>query len=142
MRPSSDILKYVYPVGSIYMSMNSTNPEKLFGGTWEQITGRFLWATQNTPGVTGGEKTHVLTIDELPNHNHRVQYSTDGGYNFTNGSFGREDSNGFSDNGYFGVNNTIKAHATWQAHISLTGGGKAHNNMPPYIDVYMRKRIG
>ena len=50
----------IYPIGSIYMSMNSTNPSLLFGGTWEQISGKFLWATGSTPGQTGGSQTVTL----------------------------------------------------------------------------------
>ena len=64
-------LNAIYPIGSIYMSMNGTNPSQLFGGTWEQIIGRFLWATNSTPGLTGGSKNHTLTVEEMPTHTHQ-----------------------------------------------------------------------
>lgn len=64
----------LYPVGSIYMSINSTNPSVFFGGTWEQIEDTFLLCAGDTylAGSTGGEATHVLTEAELPSHVHNV----------------------------------------------------------------------
>lgn len=67
-----------YPVGSIYMSVSSTSPADIFGGTWERIQGRFLLsATDNgssgasqAAGNTGGEASHTLTKSEMPQHNH------------------------------------------------------------------------
>lgn len=66
----------LYPVGSIYMSVNSTNPSNYFGGTWEQIKDRFLLACGSTysNGSTGGETTHTLTVNEIPSHNHEGIY--------------------------------------------------------------------
>ena len=63
-----DIINIVYPVGSIYMSVNDTDPSLLFPGTWERIKDRFLLASGDTysAGSTGGEATHVLTVSELP----------------------------------------------------------------------------
>lgn len=63
-------LNAIYPIGSIYMSVNSTNPSQIFGGTWEQIKDRFLLACGNTysNGATGGEANHILTIAETPTH--------------------------------------------------------------------------
>ena len=63
----------IYPVGSLYMSVNSTDPSKLFGGTWTKIEGSFLWGTGNTPKHTGGSTTtnsHVLKVNEIPAHVH------------------------------------------------------------------------
>ena len=58
----------VYPVGSIYMSVNSTNPSALFGGTWVQLKDKFLLGAGDSyaAGATGGEAAHLLTNDELP----------------------------------------------------------------------------
>lgn len=127
---SNYILDNVYPVGSIYMSVNSTNPANLFGGTWEQIQGRFLFGMNRSypAGSTGGEITHALTIDEMPNHNHTIYYPNAGGpYGNANICY-PEDS---------GTN------MTWCAEMcktAPTGGGAAHNNMPPYLSVYIWKR--
>lgn len=114
----------IYPIGSIYMSVNNTNPSTLFGGTWEQIKDRFLLAcgTSYTAGATGGEATHKLTINEMPSHSHGLKY----------------------DNiGASGTARSVIAKAgdkTSIGCITNTGGGTAHNNMPPYLAVYVWKR--
>lgn len=127
---SNYILDNVYPVGSIYMSVNSTNPKNLFGGTWEQIQGKFLFGMDSSypAGSTGGEITHKLTIDEMPEHGHTIYYPNAGGpYGNANISYPEgSDTN-----------------MTWCAEMcktAATGGGAAHNNMPPYLSVYIWKR--
>ena len=74
------MLDNVWPVGSIYMSVNSTNPGTLFGGTWQRLKDRFLLGAGDTyaAGSQGGEATHTLTIDEMPAHSH-VYDRTGGG---------------------------------------------------------------
>lgn len=86
------IVNLIYPVGSIYMSMSSTNPAELFGGTWEQIAqGRCLIGAGTgtdsrsesktfTAGATGGEYNHVLTVGELASHNHGASSSNIGSH--------------------------------------------------------------
>lgn len=54
------LIDVIYPIGSIYMSFNSTSPADLFGGTWEQITDRFLYCADSS-GTTGGSNTHQHT---------------------------------------------------------------------------------
>ena len=127
---SNYILDNVYPVGSIYMSVNSTNPKNLFGGTWEQIQGRFLFGMNSSypAGSTGGEITHALTIDEMPEHNHTIYYPNAGGP-YGNANIGYPEDSG--------------TNMTWCAEMcktASTGGGAAHNNMPPYLSVYIWKR--
>lgn len=72
-----EILNHAYPIGSIYISINDTNPATLFGGTWQQFgKGRTLVGVDkndndfNIVQKTGGEKAHQLTINELPSHTH------------------------------------------------------------------------
>ena len=127
---SNYILDNVYPVGSIYMSVNSTNPKNLFGGTWKQIQGRFLFGMNSSypAGSTGGEITHALTIDEMPEHNHTIYYPNAGGP-YGNANIGYPEDSG--------------TNMTWCAEMcktAPTGGGAAHNNMPPYLSVYIWKR--
>lgn len=127
---SSLILEAVYPVGSIYMSVNSTSPATLFGGTWQAIQGKFLLGADSNvykAGNTGGEATHTLTTREMPNHNHAVFYPNDGAADHSApGNY----PDGPSDSTYFAVG----------SYTSSEGGGEAHNNMPPYLAVYIWKR--
>ena len=85
----TDFIDLIYPVGSIYLSVNSTSPATLFGGTWTQIKQKFLLGsgqigendvdtfgipydqlTSYNLGDTGGELTHTITENEIPYHNH------------------------------------------------------------------------
>lgn len=120
-------LSSVYPVGSIYMSVNSTSPATLFGGTWERIRDRFLLAAGSTysAGGFGGEATHTLTVDEIPSHSHQIKYRSK---ILASGSSGAWALGAGTYDGY--SSNTIHG----------TGGGGSHNNMPPYLTVYVWKR--
>ncbi len=129
---SNFFLDNVYPVGSIYMNVNSTNPGTLFGGTWEQIQGRFLLGMSSSypAGSQGGEATHTLTTSEIPSHSHVALYGTDGAVDdFLGGS--SED---------YGVRPGSYTATNYRYETSSTGGGQPHNNMPPYLSVYIWKR--
>lgn len=82
----SSLWDQIYPVGSIYITANATNPSVLFGGTWEQLKGKFLVGVDSsdtdfeTSGKTGGEKTHTLTVDEIPSHTHDMDDAVYGDY--------------------------------------------------------------
>lgn len=130
-------LNMIYPVGSIYMSTSAANPGSLFGGSWERYAvGRVLVGVSEGegefagPGYTGGEKYHTLTVNEMPSHNHRLRawsYQTDA----SRADFYGANQNLANDN--FDPN---------QDHIGYTGSGWGHNNMQPYIAVYIWRRIG
>lgn len=127
-------LDMIYPVGSIYMSVNSTSPATLFGGTWERIQDTFLLAagTNHAAGSTGGEENHVLTVNEIPSHNHNyAQYVGSVGWS---GSSSWNVVKTTNDDGYTNTN------ASGYMSTFNKGGGQAHNNMPPYLVVYMWKR--
>lgn len=122
-----------WPVGSIYMSMEATNPATLFGGTWVAIEGQFLLGATTSSNLypalsMGGEAAHALTVEELPAHSHTEHLYFTGGTSVdlyayqTYSSYNPESGQAFSGN-------------TGQA-----GGGAHHNNMPPYIAVYMWRR--
>lgn len=113
-----------YPVGSIYLSVNSTNPSTLFGGTWKRIQDVFLLAagSQYSAGSTGGEATHALTVDEMPSHTHYVRGS------------------GFNQGAGLTASVSDSSDAYRPLAASSAGGNAAHNNMPPYLAVYMWKR--
>ena len=150
----TDTLKKVYPVGSIYMSTVSTNPATLFGfGTWEAMpAGRVLlaqgkssWGTTYNAGSTGGEATHQLTVGELPSHNHTASTNTTGAHTHTytwresQGWAGSKSASSVWEN--TATNNTGSAgNHSHTVTINNTGSSNAHNNMPPYLVVYMWKR--
>lgn len=147
---SGSELPMVYPVGSIYMSVNNTNPATLFGfGTWEQIKDTFLLSAGDTytAGATGGEATHTLIESEMPSHIHDARTATiNGGWTGNSGDMLNRRLNAyFEDNQYRSFSYDARSNL---AHIervttgdtSATGGGQAHNNMPPYLVVYMWKR--
>lgn len=117
-----------YPVGSIFMSMNSTSPASLFGGLWEPISNCFLWATHDPSyiGDIGGEYNHTLTLAEMPTHVHN-----DGtGWVITDTSTRKAASGGNEGSLVYSINASY-----------AVGGNKAHNNMPPYTHVMMWKRV-
>ena len=128
----------IYPIGSIYISANSTNPHDLFGGTWEQLRDRFLLGCGTKEnGTIGGEENHTLTVAESPSHNHRELYWGDG----TSNQFGVNRSAG---GGLWGFDywSTGPNCSDANFYTNYVGGNQAHNNMPPYLAVYMWKRIG
>ena len=131
----------IYPIGSIYISAESTSPATLFGGTWEQIKDTFLLAAGETytAGATGGEATHTLTESELP--------EIDG--KFATAVVAQHASKGVTGHAYgtsFGtfetdaIKGTYIANATQYGYGYNFGNGQPHNNMPPYLAVYVWKR--
>lgn len=116
-----------YPVGAIYLSVTNVNPAMLFGGTWEAIGGRFLLGADSTyaAGSTGGESAHKLTTSEMPRHNHTLDnYNTSAG----------------NTTAYMTVQAQAKVGYNGNVQTLYTGGDGSHNNMPPYLAVYMWKR--
>lgn len=136
------VLDNVYPVGSIYMNVNSTNPETLFGGTWEQIQGKFLLGMSSSypAGSSGGESTHRLTASEMPTHDgHIVTVSSSGGA--TGGTYnGYLKSDKMTPYGDSGRGWRIYSNDEICPNYQTIGGDQSHNNMPPYLSVYIWKR--
>lgn len=129
----SNIINAIYPVGAVYLSVTNTSPAALFGGTWEQIKDVFLLAAGDiySAGTTGGEANHTLTLGEMPTHDH--------GYNAWNEYISTLPPQETSKN-------TISV--LWENHwlpagdlLVANGHGQPHNNMPPYLTIYMWKRI-
>ena len=132
----AEIMLTLYPVGAVYISANSTSPASLFGGTWESIGGRFLLGADATyaAGSTGGEETHTLTTDEMPEHKHKG--ITIAGNKLTAWS---ETGTG----GVFDMHSLFNGsgHNTNDFYAEPEGSSQPHNNMPPYLAVYMWKRV-
>jgi hypothetical protein len=130
---ATSALAAAYPVGSIYMNAeDSTDPSVLLGfGTWAAFgAGRVPVgidssdADFDTAEETGGAKTHTLTTDEMPSHNH----------NYTNPNIGSSPNSGV------GTSSSKNYPTANGGTTTSTGGGQAHNNLQPYIVVYMWKR--
>ena len=117
----------LFPIGYVYISVNNTNPGTIFGGTWEQIKDTFLLACGDkyANGATGGESEVKLTVDQMPRHKHDIEMTSGGvGYQIERVPFGNQSVWGNSN-----------------LPIKPTGGDKPHNNMPPYLAVYIWKRV-
>lgn len=136
--PIASIIDIIYPVGSIYMSVNSVDPSTfLTGTTWEQIEDTFLLAAGSTyaAGTTGGEATHKLTQAELPVISGSITSRCYVGIGATSGVFRYT----YSGNAVQDFALSSNKNTPWILNFNV-GGGVAHNNMPPYLAVYMWKR--
>ena len=124
---SKTLLDWLHPIGSIYQSTDGTDPSELFGGTWERIKDLFLLAAGDTfaAGKTGGEASHTLTADEIPEIKMSYQYT------------GQSTVIGTDAIRLYDGDGKLNQYTGPQT--SNCGGG-AHNNMPPYLAVYMWKR--
>ena len=134
----------LYPVGSIYISTNETNPGELFGGTWETYgAGRTLVGVgtgEDTRGEqlafavnqTGGEYNHALSIAEMPSHNHTLTAVR-----------GTSSSRALTECGssHQMAANFLSSASSSSGTTSSTGSSSAHNNLQPYIACYMWQRV-
>lgn len=129
-----DIVGLLYPIGSLYITTLSTNPATLLGiGTWAIFgAGRVLVGIDtgdvdfNTVEKTGGAKTVTLDTTMIPAHDHQIlrERSSTSGTNTTH------------------IARTVDTSSTIDTTVYTenTGGGLAHNNVQPYIVVYIWKR--
>ena len=143
-----------YPIGSIYLSVNATNPGALFGGVWEQIKDKFMLAAGDTyiAGSTGGAATVTLTEAQMPEHYHTEMLpvsSTDVrplGVTTKDETYTTSQALTSGGNKYLKEPlNYLSASSDTPVYLARTqdaGSGAAHNNMPPYLTVYMWKRVG
>lgn len=144
------VVDLIYPVGSIYLSVSSTSPATLFGGTWVQLKDRFLIGAGNSYSVnaTGGATTHTLTTAEMPSHTHtfsgtaknttQVDVAHTHTFSATSGSSGAHTHSGFlpgihprtkSDSGAWGMITSLLG--TWQGITSsaLSGSTTTSDNV-------------
>lgn len=189
------IIDTIYPIGSIYMSVNDTSPQILFGGTWEQLKDKFLLGSGDTysGGSEGGEASHTLTTAEMPSHTHtgpshshtftgsevstgnqsaNHTHTVNGGSHSHRARYKLAAASGSGLHAPDSSTSTWKDKGTWiendgghthtvgnnsvnHSHkvtakgtiskdgtgaTGSAGSGSAHNNMPPYLTVYMWKR--
>ena len=124
------------PIGSIFLTVSNDNPSKYFGGTWEKISGGFLWGCNtsidnnlmnSSVGSTRSFDT-TLTINQIPSHKHiywspRMYYSEQAG-----------------GGDILGVNEGSTTYR-FERDTSYTGGGQGHSHDIPHIGVWVWKRI-
>ena len=118
------ILDCFMPVGFVIMLYSHADPNDMYPGTtWVRISNAFPWFVDSsgTIGQTGGEKTVTLTTDQIPAHSHGSVYS--------------QHATGTKDKAWYTTAGTSVAYGS----VS-TGGGGAHNNMPPYIQLSAWRR--
>lgn len=121
---SRSILDAFYPVGYILLLYSHADPNTMYPGTtWVRIENAFLWAVDSSGqiGLTGGEKTVTLTVDQIPSHDHGALYT---------GTTDEEKNTPWMASG-----------GDKMRYVrNYVGGGQAHNNMPPYIQVSAWRR--
>lgn len=128
------LLDSIYPIGSIYISVNPASPQNFLGGTWtlfsegKTIVGIDSKNTKfNNPRKTGGSETVKLTKEDLPEHSHFITMSVSTG--------AIQDTNSLTNIGIKSESGPVN-----YASTSNVGFNAAHENMPPYIVVYMWER--
>lgn len=133
-------LSSVYQVGDIHITTSTASPASIYGGTWEQIRDRFLLAAGSTyaAGTSGGEAAHTLTANEIPSHYHDMAQQNTSAPN----KLGLWDS--YIKSNYQVLDQVYDSSQNIKAYFYGTksaGGGAAHNNLPPYLAVYMWRRV-
>lgn len=115
------LLQTIFPVGSTYVTQDNTNPNTILGfGTWERLKGKVCLGLDeddsnlNAIGKKGGEKTHTLTVAEMPSHSHSTLTA-----------------NGFGDQEW-GYEFNYSGKATYHEASTYQGQNQSHNNMQPY----------
>ena len=123
----------IFPIGSIYLSTSAIDPKTIFGGVWERIKDRFLLGAGDRfkPGEEDGEAVHILSEDEIPHHGHEIMYMI-------------QNSSGVSPEGDMllaaAAGGSVKGEVRTKTITGMESYGAAHNNMPPYLAVYVWKR--
>ena len=131
---ANEIFKLIYPVGSIYLSDNATNPSSKFGGTWVQLKDHFLYAGSSFSSGNGtgtATNSHTLTIDQIPSHNHFNWSDTDG--------FATHCVNHAWGSYVIIPKGSVGEVFNYQKPISQ-GGGKGHSHNIPYQSIYVWRR--
>ena len=137
----TQLLLMAHPIGSIYSSTVATSPADLFGGTWERIKGAFIWGIEDgeQAGITGGEATHTLTETELPEIDGEFATAVVGQHS-NKGVKGHAYGTNFGTFTSGGITGTDITNETQYGYGYKFGNGQPHNNMPPYLAVYVWKR--
>ena len=129
MAMQKGLMELVFPIGSTYITQSNTNPNTILGfGTWERLKGKIAVGLDEDDedeyfdeiGKTGGEKSHTLTINEMPSHRHEREQTGRALY---------WDSDLTSMGGLATGDNV---QSSWSTNTTNVGGGQSHNNVQPY----------
>lgn len=159
----SSVVSAIYPVGSIYITLNENNPQTILGvGGWTKVSkGRFLVGqgtgtdsagdsldvsnTGNDSGV--GKYNHTLTANQMPNHKHYIATTGSDGTRVLDGATQLEHYYNYQEPGSDQPTNPNFEYglhgATNPANVGLTspnGGNQPHNNIPPFFGAYIWQR--
>ena len=129
----------MYPVGSIYQSVNPTDPSELFGGTWQMLKDVFLMAAggKYAAGSTGGEAQHKLTVGEMPRHLHAERMGDKSSPKQIQNALMLKDKNATGTAGAFlETDYATTGLSSNPVQTFSEGGSQPHNNLPPYLAVY------
>lgn len=141
---NTDIFDLFYPIGSIYETSNSEfNPNNAWGGTWERIKGKVIVGVDEDDSdfkysqLSGGEKSHTLTVAEMPSHAHTLR-----GHTFTwgDGSCTVNIPSAVAVAGAPNANTLCTVQGSYN-YSQANGGGQAHTNLQPYYTAYIWERI-
>lgn len=127
-----------YPIGSIYMSFNTTSPSTLFGGSWSQITNRFLYCVSSSTsgGSTGGNSSHLHTYND--NSKALISFNSNG-----SGLYMRKMTTGITWSPNWGIQSGMGAQevsTTFTSGASLAGATNDADNLPPYYAIHAWRR--
>lgn len=127
-----------YPVGSIYMSFNTTSPSTLFGGSWSQITNRFLYcvSSSTTGGSTGGDTDHIHTYNQYSKA--LISFNSNG-----SGLYMQKMTSGISWSTNWGVSSGMGAKessTSFTSGAALAGATNEASNLPPYYAIHAWRR--
>ena len=145
-----------YPIGSICMFKATINPNELYGGTWARIEGKFILGADDSIyplGSESGEAVHTLTENEMPSHNHGEKPLVGSMWNIASQgitdtsslaakgivSTDKVEGHGYATNLTEDVVDGFKIDASHE-HDSV-GGGQPHNNMPPYVALFIWTKV-
>ena len=135
---------FIYPVGSIYITTSSISPATLFGGTWERLQGRYLYATDGssyTYSSSTGTSTegHGLTENEMPSHNHGMQVAGTK-LNTEGNNLGFRSNTQAGSGDFWNMSLQRTNGGSHNGSITNTGGNQPHSHNIPYFAVFVYRR--
>ena len=146
LKIAQELLDIIYPVGSIYLTINDVNPQTLFGGTWEKMSGGYLYGARNSIGQTSfngwGTQSTALNIEQMPKHGHWILAlnKNPNGYNYDY-QMDYDSQTGLKCVIDYSITYNPDEHG-WGNSVGMqtTGGNQGHTHDIATIDVFMWKR--